>query len=621
MSDLDLDEIAITGIDEYGATESVKLNGPPGTGKTTESAARVARLLDDEDTPYGPEDLLWATYRHSLAMETLERLAAWGIIPESELSDPADGVTRYISTIHAVGNRCIGGVGDVATWYDRKEFAKKRSLRFRKRNPWDEPGGELLFRVLDYAANNLIDVHEPAEREKIPMIDDLREKYPGSVPQAWDDWQAWKEANDKHDFWEMLSIPLQEGIGPDKRVVVIDEYHDATPLMAKLSEKWIAQAEVAIVAGDPLQVVNTYTGARPEFFNRLDLPEVLLDTTHRVFEESWAVATKVLGNAHTPPPVRRKRSGSFHDGPSPRFSYSAGRGWTVPDPDAPRSPAHIVEHYGTDTMFLTRTRRQAAGVARALEKAGILFEVQQSMDGIDGWGAKEDMSERTALYNALQRLADVQPAHGSRSGLLAYNDTDARTPTDVRFRGREAAALLDHTGHEYLTRSRGDVTTFVDDLDARPRVVHGDELEEHVTDEFWGVYTRGSGSVRHLNATASASAGSAIGDDDREALKAALARNDEPVRGVDTKVYTIHASKGSEAKNAVVYDGVTNRIAQSMTESERDRKNEYRTWYVALTRAHANLFVLRDGFDWMVPFLPESLIDTAKEANRAGVNA
>jgi DNA helicase-2/ATP-dependent DNA helicase PcrA len=619
MSDIDLSDIEITGVEEYPANESVKLNGPPGTGKTTESAARVARLLENYEYELG--DVLWSTYRHSLAMETLERLAEWGVIPESELSDPTDGPTRYIATTHACANRMVGGVGDMVTWYGRKQFAEGRSLRFDKRDPWDDPPGQLLFQVFDYAANNLLDLHEQTDREQIPMMDDLRDKYPGDVARAFDDWQDYKAQNDKFDFWEQLRAPIDQGVQANKDVVVIDEYHDATPLMAKLSERWIEQAEVAIVAGDPLQVVNTYAGADPEFFERMDLPEILLPKAHkRPPRQHWAAATTVLENAHERPPVEIVNSGSFHVGSSPRFSHSGENGWNVPSPKTPRSPAHMVENYGTDMMFLTRTQRQAAGVARALEKAGILFEVQNSMD-VDGWGAKEDMAERTALYNALQRLDGVTPDSGSGSGLMAYSDSDDRSPQDVRLRAREAAAILDHADHKCLSESRSDVTQAANEIVNAETVVSGDDLSEYVEGEFWDVYTRGSGAVRHLNKSGASDTGSDIDDRDREALKAALQRNDDPVRGVETKVYTIHASKGSEAKNVVVYDGITRTIEDGMLESEKTRKNEYRTWYVALTRSRANLFVLRGGFEWTTPFLPETLLDAAEKAHNQGVKA
>ena len=47
MTTIDLDDLDVAGIDDVPVTESVRLHGPPGTGKTTQSAARVGKLLRD----------------------------------------------------------------------------------------------------------------------------------------------------------------------------------------------------------------------------------------------------------------------------------------------------------------------------------------------------------------------------------------------------------------------------------------------------------------------------------------------------------------------------------------------------------------------------------------------
>lgn len=616
---VELEEIEITGIEEYPANCSVKLNGPPGTGKTTESAARVATLL--EEYGYDVSDVLWGTYRRSLATETLERLAEWGVIPESELADPSDGPTRYINTMHAVSSRLVGGAGDVVTYGDKKAFAKKRGLRIERRSPWDEPPGQLLFDVFQYAANNLIDLHKQEERQLVPKLDDLHEEYNGDIGRAWDDWQDYKAQNDKIDFWEQLAAPLRQNIEPSHDIVVIDEYHDAYPLLAKLSEQWIESAETAIVAGDPLQVVNTYAGADPEHYKRVELPEIQLPKAwQRPPREHWAVATSLLKNAHDPPNVEIGNTGSFHVGQSPSFAYDKESGWLVPKPDDARSPAWMINKFGEDTMFLARTQKQATGIARALDSAGVLYETQSSMD-IDGWGAREDMSERTAVYNALQKLSGVSAERRTGGGLSRYTENTGETISDIRFRHQEAAALLDHAGATHLSESRSDVTEYANRIENDETVVTGEEIAEYTDPEFWQTYNRGSGAVRHLNKSANRTEGRRLKDHDFEALQAALSRNDEPVLSVDTLVYTIHASKGTEAKNVVVYDGITNRIRSAMRQKGREYNNEWRTWYVALTRSRNNLFVLRDAFDWTVPFLPDSLVATAEQARKGSVEA
>jgi len=210
MSDMALEDIDITGTDEHPVTSSVKLNGPPGTGKTTESAARVAKLIDEHD--YKISDVLWATYRKSLALETLERLADWDIIADEELNDPTEGDTRFIATIHGIANRLIGGIGDIPTWYDKKTFANKRNLKYKKSKPWEEPPGQLLFDVFTYAANNKLDLNNLSDREQVPGIDDFSEANRDKVGRWWNQWQDHKDDNSLYEFWEQLALATQARI-------------------------------------------------------------------------------------------------------------------------------------------------------------------------------------------------------------------------------------------------------------------------------------------------------------------------------------------------------------------------------------------------------------------------
>jgi len=51
-----------------------------------------------------------------------------------------------------------------------------------------------------------------------------------------------------------------------------------------------------------------------------------------------------------------------------------------------------------------------------------------------------------------------------------------------------------------------------------------------------------------------------------------------------------------------------------MEESDDLRENEARTWYVALTRASNRVHIVRDGWEWTEPYLPDDLEPLAAEA-------
>jgi DNA helicase-2/ATP-dependent DNA helicase PcrA len=54
-----------------------------------------------------------------------------------------------------------------------------------------------------------------------------------------------------------------------------------------------------------------------------------------------------------------------------------------------------------------------------------------------------------------------------------------------------------------------------------------------------------------------------------------------------------------------------------MARDEETQKNEWRTWYVALTRSSQRMFVLRGGFDWMQSILPQTLLEWAQDGHAA----
>lgn len=616
-------EVEPAGIDEYDETESVKLFGPPGSGKTTNATARVALLLRDHD--YTINDVTWLTYRKSLAMDTLRRLADAGVVTESQLTNPTEGATRYIGTAHAVANRAVSGAGEPIDWRDKLRFCQSVNVKFKKSRPWEQTPGEQLFRVFTYARKNLLDPTDHDDLRKIPVYHDLQEGWTGSVPALYEDWLQYKDENNKIGFWEMLAAPLREQVTPDKSILVVDEYHDAYPLLAKLAEYWAGDAEIVMVPGDPHQVVNNYDGADPAFYHRLPYPEIELPTAwERPPFEHWYVARSVLANAHTPPEMDIRNRGTFEVVRSPPFQRDAEE-WHVPDPPEKYGPAWFVNEHGKNTMLLARTTFQLDGLARALERAGILFETPSSSD-VPGWQApaNDDMSDRVALYNALQKLTHLSPDafDSGGTGLGEYTDTNAANPEKIRLEAKEAAILVDHAESRYLDVTRAEMTSRAESWLNAEEAITAATLDEYVTTEFWGTYTQSSRSTGYLIKTGKAT-NSRFGERGIQAVQNALRANKYPVEGgLDTKLYTIHASKGNQAETVAIWDGITSRTSEQIRRSEAERDNEYRTWYVALTRSTKRLYVLKGGFEFTSDFLPRGreLLELAARGYEAGEN-
>jgi len=625
----------IAGGKTHPPSDTVRLNGPPGTGKTTEICKRIGYLIVEENVD--PRDITLVTYRRSLADAVKDRLRDWGVFPP-EIAEEVEEKLRewcvlgddeeleFWCTIHAAANRATGlfaeasrnqrddsGLGPAVSEREKVAFCRGvLNVEYYADEPWEDTRGQLLLDLFGYMRNNLLDPMDPSDVRKAPQYDQLVEEWPGvDVAEKWETYQTWKGQRNLYDFYELLEHAC-DGALPPTEVVVIDEYHDATPLMALLSERWINVADTAIIAGDPLQVVNEFRGADPRFFTeRLsDIPEILLDTTYRVPEEHWQAATRMLEQELDAPPVTRIGRGQLIEYRSPGFSYSDENGWQVPSANRPGSPGAVYDEYinGNDdrsTLYLTRTRMQASGVSAALDKAGIPHGGQ---DDVSGWTDRQ-----VTVCNALQKLKGVPKAYGQEGatyGLDKFSDSGTDDVT-VELTATEAAAMLDHGSARHITVTRDEATEIAEDMRDDGTAVSIDAFDEHVKAEYWQKYCAGSSSVTNLVKSGE------LNDSDMRALQNTLQRRDTVVTDEDLKdvrVLTCNASKGSEATDVLVYDGITNRIVSEMERSEATRENEARTWYVALSRSSDRLHIMRGGFEWMVPHLPDNLCRTAAEA-------
>jgi len=574
-----MSKIPIADIDEHSVTQSVKISGPPGCGKTTQATRRVEELIENHG--YEVDDLTWVTYRRSLARDVMQSLEEADILSVMDTALPSRGRTRYITTTHAAAFRACAtkemrqmqpaSRGDridfVSTEYNVAYDAPNNSNR--------KPRGEKAFEVISWCHNT----RTPFKQANMaPAYIDYREVWPRgpSIAEIASEWEEYKDEHDLYDFHEQLTTALESEDTPPTGIVVIDEHHDATPLMDAVMRKWVSKADVAIVIGDPQQTVNTHEGADPHLFKRIDIPTVNLTRTYRVPDQQWSIAESLIESHHAVPDIdTASDTGVVRDKQSPRFERRDDE-WVSAPVDVTGSPDRFAEAYD-DLMFLTRTRLQADGVAESLRQTGHVF---RSQSGIDSW---DNNDRRLSRLNALLKLAD------------GYDE----------LRAHEASELIELTDDSHYTKPDEKIWEYVYELRQQDDDIHVSlsGLKSLMDDEWLSVYSQDTGAVSELSEPAN-------GALDRDILEAALERYDEPV-GYDLTEYpavlTIHASKGMEAENVVLYDAITRRIRQSIQREHALRATEDRVWYVGVTRSSHRLYVMRDAFEWTHSYLPRGI--------------
>lgn len=620
-----LADAEIAGVSVADVDESLRLWGSPGTGKSTQLALRTATRAEEEGL--WPDNMTVVTYRKSLADVIRDKLVNWDIVDE-------DNNFKYWTTIHAAASRATNFHDRFSPQNERDDlegmvgrsaeirFCKKLSLQHTPSRPWEKTKWTVFRDLYTYAKNNLLDVgtyeNVPVKALRSPDSDLLAQQ---KLEDFYNEWgpsadfisvaEAWEEFKRYHnccDFYQQLDAAL--GVKqPRLAHVVIDEYHDATPLMAAVTEQWVRNAETAIVAGDPDQVVNGYAGADPGFFENLgkrtgeDIPIVKLDRSWRCPDEHFEAAARVLSDERAAPELTTAGAGKLHRWPAGHFEVNENGQWVFPTEAEEGSPAWLWNQYGDDILYLTRTRKQANGVAAALDAAGVVYRSQNRVGG--------DWEKRLQLLSLLTMLDSVEPPHESTPRMIkGITDRDEPNIEKYEFTVREAELLTKHSHGDYID-NRDALNNYLERLNGDTDSVPLTEWNTYITPKWWLRYTNGADSIDELTR---------LSDRDRVAMHLAADRYQLPMEAddVDTRVLTIHASKGVEAANVVVYDGVTGQITDSMDESDRLRENEARTWYVALTRATERLHILREAFDYTESYLPKDLEPQAAAAVTRG---
>lgn len=623
-----LDGVEIEAVEKYPPDASVKIRGPPGTGKTTQIFARLVSLLNRENG-LDVADICVVSYRRSLILDLLHRLKQADILHPMDLQNPATGRTRMMGTVHAIARRLTDGSPQIADTTDREEFCSQIGLNYHS----EDSTGRLFFNTVEWLMANNYPISEAA---RSPAYDDFCDRLGRrvNVDRIAAEWRRYKQQNQLWEFDELLTHVARQDICPDVSVLVIDEMHDVYPAMYATLRTWADQVRqtdstargtttgTVIVAGDPDQVINQYQGADPTYFEEFPLPEITLTTSYRVPQEHWDVATDILTRTHKNPGVHPLSTGDIRRVYSPELPSTGDR--SPQDLLASASERRNADA-NPDIMYLARTKSQCRRIGESFVDSGILYHAST---GISAWNRRNRTNhKRVALYNFCRFLDSINPAQIEQNGwnpdTLKYTAGDAdadATTQQIRLPTEDAKISLQCVPVEYLIADHEQIDYQLTNRDQQ--TVGIESMLEYTTHNFWQTFCHcHPQSERETQAHWNERLTQLLIEKELiDWIRPALAANhthahshsqaqilSDPQRQLNVTVRTIHASKGTEADRVVLYDGITPAIRRSMYNSVQSRRNEHRVWFVALTRSSRELVIVSDAFDYTDPILGDLL--------------
>lgn len=261
-------------------TPVLRVGGPPGTGKTTYLARRIAGVVAE----HGPTSVLIASFSGTAAKEMASRF-----------TDGPRPARQMIGTLHSHAYRACGHSLSVAL--DREvigdwngqvapELAITPDMR---RASGADTGGSFVSEAENAASGDQLLSSLDRLRASLTPLED----WPANVRDFSGRWEAWKREIGALDFTDMIVGAFERARdgerapgGPSR--LVIDEAQDLTPLEVALTLAWGRNGIERVIFGmDDDQAINRWRGGDPEPLLALAGPEVndhVLDRSYRVPE-------------------------------------------------------------------------------------------------------------------------------------------------------------------------------------------------------------------------------------------------------------------------------------------------------------------------------------------------
>jgi superfamily I DNA/RNA helicase len=250
---------------DHSVTSEYRILGPPGTGKTTRTAALVRQAVEKYET----SAILVTSFSRAAAAELANRELAIG---------PAQLGTLHSICFHALGRPRIAEA-HVQDWNRSHPGWSLTSVNRQPRLDGEDAQEDVTNA---HSGDALL---QSLNRLKGLMIG--RDQWPAEIRNFECAWAKYKREAGLLDFCDLIEHCLHDlHVAPGRPAVIFaDEAQDLNPMQACLLRKWGGNAEYYVLAGDDDQTIYSFLGATPEALLDPPIPAdhtVVLRQSHRV---------------------------------------------------------------------------------------------------------------------------------------------------------------------------------------------------------------------------------------------------------------------------------------------------------------------------------------------------
>ena len=379
-----------------------------GTGKTRAITHRIAYAASIGTMD--PQKVLALTFTSRAAGEMRTRLRALGVPTVAARTIHAAALKQLVYFWPSVfGGRVpelmTAKAGFIGEAINRAGLAGE--LRATSRELMRDIASEIEWAKVSQVAPEDF-VNEIGKRSQKPRVS--AEK----LAQVYTAYESVKKQELAIDFEDVLLLTaamleeertVRERVQDQYRYFTIDEYQDISPVQQRLINAWLGSRQDICVVGDPAQTIYSFAGATPVFLNSFtqrfpDAEVIRLSTGYRSTPEITFAANALLRHGS----MGQELVALKDHGTKPSVD-----GYANEDAEIAGVLAQITELLNNGTQaqeiaILARTNNQLKGVERAMNKAGLPYQVRSTERFFDRQDVRDFLKE--------VRRASVLPTEG-----------------------------------------------------------------------------------------------------------------------------------------------------------------------------------------------------------------
>ncbi|MDN5343361.1 ATP-dependent helicase [Oceanotoga sp. DSM 15011] len=609
-------------LDEEQYESVIKSNGKsliiagPGSGKTRVITYKIAYLIYND---IKPENILLLTFTRAAAKQMIERVKN---VTNMELNGMMAGTfhhfCNYILRVYAskIGFNNNFTILDSEDSKDlmkiaRNEYCEKLGDYAKK-----IPKENVILKIISYSSNTLKSL-----RESILEISSFLIEYENDIEQIWIKYQELKKEINAMDYDDLLintamllksDKELLKYISKRYRYVLVDEFQDTNKIQLEIVEALSDYHKNLIAVGDDSQSIYSFRGARFEnikdFMDEKNVKLFKIQTNYRSTPEIVNLINDMIPTSSVKKHLNAKRK--------PYLKPTIIE--TFDDLEQSEAVIKIIDEKieegieYNDIAILYRSHALSMSLQQKLDSKLIPYKLLSGKRFIETRHIKDILSFLKILYNPYDKISWIRvmklfPGIGTKTAVRNYESIISNLSEGINI-----LDIFDKLSNKKTKDIYELLTKIYKKRDDKPQNLIN-EIYENFYKEYSNLNYKNSRS-RNMDIERFSEISSKYENTGKFLEDMTLSENIEvrPSDKNDKKdeitLTTVHGSKGLEWKVVIIISANPGDFPNGMAIKEKNLDEEERLFYVAITRAKDELYILKQTTGSTNPYLRNSFV-------------